>query len=268
MLFKGNDLKINLLIDSPKRKSFVWKYFGELINISEEEEEHLIPTRVFCSICLKIESISESLINLNNFIKTSSYLKSNQSTDSLFNHLSIHKIYQNLSDEDNEKRIQYLLNNYNKDGINQEEFNFKFTMMLINTNTSEDFSSNFFVQNLFNQILPSDIKLPSRKVVSIKSKAIYNLIYTSIRSFFVKNQIDFASICLDICYNKIKRESFIGINLHFVINGELNNTFLRLEALLGHQDADDISLIIKSVITEFNLVETKLLFVTDEGNKF
>lgn len=228
MKINSSNLKIDLLSSQKLRTSFVWQYFGHLIKIGKDNKEELIcGDRTFCEICLKIESkIENNFIDIDNFKKTSSYKLSNQSTNSLKNHLSKHKIFEENSVEQNSNILNNLLNRGIVEKENQESFNLKLAMCLISTNTSYNFIENEFVRKLFESSLLPGIQLPHRKTISNNVIKIYTSIYQSITSFLSNSNIEFASIDLDICHNKIKNENYLGMNFHFVLEGKLNNIFL------------------------------------------
>lgn len=141
----ASDLNVELLSKNCKRTSFVWKYFGHLT----EDGKILHQDCVFCSICLQLESLDRLNI-IKPLEKLQNYAFTNQSTTAFSKHLSgKHRIYEELSNEENNKRVEDMLKGIQIADLDQDLFNSKLTMSLISTNSSFNFVEDHHVKELF-----------------------------------------------------------------------------------------------------------------------
>lgn len=265
MKYLASDLRIRPWSDQPNRVSFVWQWFGDLLN---KENVNVVEGRVFCRYCLALETQhQDNLIDIEVFKNKSSYSSSNnQSTNSHKLHLIKHNIREDISDDDKKKKLEFILTGTPEDiKLDQELFDLQTTMMMISTNTAFNFFENQHVKNFFSTFLPSFIP-PNRSSIIVNLDKIYNLTNDAIISFFKNQKLSHASIDFDIAFNKIKHESYLGINVHFIHNREIQSVFLGAHPLEGYQKNDDLSLIINQVLKIYQLNETIIMYVTDGGN--
>lgn len=252
--------------------SIVWNYFGKLIyllakgELTEDElaEDELVPGRVFCSLCLTEQQTESNQICLERFQAKSSYDISTATTSGLKHLRKRHGICSPLTVEENQQKIRSLI--VKNPRLTQELFDLKMTEMMVASYTSFDWLGVPQVRDLFATFCP-DFKLrqPDQEA-SAGLSTLFDHTHTGVMRFFIESkEVRAVSLTFDIHHLRAKKSTFLGINVHFILNGKMTSLMIGYEPLQGFQDAEDLVPIVRSKVNEFSLENKHIIYVTDDG---
>lgn len=251
------------MFDHPGIYSLYWDYFGSLQFIPLDE--YIETDRVFCLLCLEQKKIENSKVCIEQFRRDSSF-NANTSTGNGLKHLrSKHDVSSNVTLKENDEKIS-MLRGSGECEKTQELFDLKITEMIVASYSSFNFLSILEVRDLFETFVPEFKLREAGQEATAGLNELFDQTYTGIRRFFIQTEeINAVTLSFDIHHLKVKKSTFLGINVHFLHKGEMNALLLAYQPLQGFKHADDLHPIISAKVNEFGLEKKHICYSTDDG---
>ena len=86
-----------------------------------------------------------------------------------------------------------------------------------------------------------------------------------LRTYLAKQSKQGVAITADIWIDDFKKNSYLGMNVHFIESGAIRERTLCVQEIKGPQNVENVFSVMKTILDEFSIEMKNVVFVTDRG---